>query len=429
MSLLVTVLAAIGFFALIMASIALHEIGHLLPAKLFGVKVTQYFVGFGKNLWRTRRGETEYGIKLLPLGGYVRLVGMYPPRRAGSTATPGLLARLADEARDVEYEDISPADEGRLFHQKPVWQKVIVMAGGPLMNLLLAFVILGGINGIHGQYRTQLVADQVSECVVPVTRSDRTCREGDPAAPSRVAGIQPGDRILAFNGVQTQSWDQLSDMIRANGAGPAQLVVERDGQQITLPSTHTIVTGMRGRLDPSKTVEAGFLGVTPRAELERGGLVVTAQDLWLQTRRSVTALATFPVKVWNVATDLATGQQRDANGPISIIGASRAAGEIAGTHQLTTGDKIASWFGMLASVNLFVCLLNCIPLPPLDGGHIAGALYEGLKRGGARLLGRPDPGHVDTARMLPVAYGVGGFLAVAGAVLILADLISPIKLL
>lgn len=428
MSLVVTVLAAIGFFALIMASIALHEIGHLVPAKLFGVKVTQYFVGFGKNLWRTRRGETEYGIKLLPLGGYVRLVGMYPPRRAGALGSRGPLARLADDAREVEYEDISPADEGRLFHQKPVWQKVIVMAGGPLMNLLLAFVILGGINAIHGQYRTQLVADQVSECVVPATRSDRTCREGDPAAPSRAAGIRPGDRILSFNGVRPESWDELSDLIRANGAGPAALVVERDGQRITLPSTHTIVTGMRDRLDPSKTIEAGFLGVTPRAELERGGLAVTAEDLWLQTRRSVTALGTFPVKVWNVATDMVAGHQRDANGPVSIVGASRAAGEIAGSHQLTTGDKIASWFAMLASVNLFVCLLNCIPLPPLDGGHILGALYEGLKRGGARLLGRPDPGHVDTARMLPVAYGVGGFLALAGAVLILADLISPIKL-
>lgn len=428
MTLLVTVLAALGFFALIMASIALHEIGHLVPAKLFGVKVTQYFVGFGKNLWRMRRGETEYGIKLLPLGGYVRMVGMYPPHRPGAAETRSPLARLADEAREVEYEDITAADEGRLFYQKPVWQKVIVMACGPLMNLLLAFVILAGINAIHGQYRTQLVAERVSECVVPATRSDATCGDGDPVAPSQAAGVRPGDRIVSFNGVQLESWDQLSDLIRANGAGPAHLVVERDGQQVPLAPTRTIVTGMRDKLDPAKTVEVGFLGVTPRTALERGGLGVTAVDLWRQTRQSVVALGAFPVKVWHVATDLVTGQQRDANGPISIIGASRAAGEIAGSHQLTTGDKIASWFGMLASVNLFVCLLNCIPLPPLDGGHIAGALYEALKRGGARLLGRPDPGHVDTARMLPVAYGVGGFLALAGAVLILADLVSPIKI-
>ncbi|MEL4504020.1 M50 family metallopeptidase [Luteococcus sp. H138] len=429
MTLLVTVLAAIGFFALIMASIALHEIGHLLPAKLFGVKVTQYFVGFGRNLWATRRGETEYGIKLLPLGGYVRLIGMYPPHRAGDAETRSPLARLADDARAVEYETITAADDGRLFYQKPAWQKIIIMAGGPLMNLLLAFIILAGVNALHGQYRAQPVAQAVSECVVPITRAERTCQPGDPASPAKKAGVLPGDRLLSFNGTALTGWDQLSELIRANRDRPAQLVVERNGERITLPSTPTIITGVRDRLDPTKTVEAGFLGVTPRTELVRGGLDDTGRDLWLQTRQSVTALAAFPVKVWNVAADLVTGQKRDANGPISIIGASQVAGQIAGSEQLGMGDKIASWFSMLASVNLFVCLLNCVPLPPLDGGHIAGALYEALKRGFARLLGRPDPGHVDTARMLPVAYAVGAFLAVAGLVLVLADLITPIKLL
>lgn len=429
MTVLVTVLAAVAFFGLIMASIALHEIGHLVPAKIFGVKVTQYFVGFGKNLWTTRRGETEYGIKALPLGGYVRLIGMYPPHRAGDAETRSPLARLADDAREVEYETITAADDGRLFYQKPVWQKIIIMAGGPLMNLLLAFVIMFGVNAIHGQYRAQLVAHAVSECVVPVARAERTCQAGDPASPAKAAGVRPGDRMVSFNGTELASWDQLSELIRANRDRPARLVVERDGQRVTLPSTPTIITGVRDKLDPAKTVEAGFLGVTPRAELVRGGLTDTGHDLWQQTRQSVTALASFPVKVWNVAADLVTGQKRDANGPISIIGASQVAGQIAGSEQLGMGDKIASWFSMLASVNLFVCLLNCVPLPPLDGGHIAGAIYEALKRGGARLFRRPDPGHVDTARMLPVAYAVGGFLAVAGLVLVLADVISPIKLL
>lgn len=426
MTLLVTVVAAVGFFALIMASIALHEIGHLLPAKLFGVKVTQYFVGFGRTLWRTRRGDTDYGIKAIPLGGYVRMVGMYPPARAPQS-TPGPLQRLADEARAYEYEMITPADDGRLFHQKPVWQKVIVMAGGPLMNLLLAFAIFAAINGLHGQYRAQLVVAQVSECVVPAVRESRACTDADPLSPAQAAGVRAGDRIVSFNGVDLHSWEQLSELIRANGSSSARLVVERDGGRVPLPAVDTIVTGVRDQLDPARTVEAGFLGVTPTTERVRGGLGVTAQDMWLQTKQSVTALSRFPVKVWNVATDLVTGQQRDQNGPISIIGASRVAGEIAGTPELTRTDKIASWFAMLGSVNLFVCLLNCVPLPPLDGGHIVGALYEGFRRGLARLLGRPDPGHVDTARMLPIAYGVGAFLALAGAVLIIADLFSPVK--
>ena len=426
MTLLVGVLAALGFFALVMASIALHELGHLLPAKLFGIKVTQYFVGFGSTLWRLRRGETEYGIKAIPLGGYVRLVGMYPPARPGRRDSR--LTRLADEARAVEYEQVRPGDDGRLFHQKPWWQKVVVMAGGPLMNLLLAVLILGAVNAVHGQYRPQLVAAVVSECVVPAGRADTTCQPGDPLAPSRAAGVRVGDRLVSLNGVQLHDWQQFSDLVRANGAGRAVLVVERDGRQVQLPAVDTVVTGLRHRLDPTRTVEAGFFGVTPQYRQVRGGLGTTLTDLWLQARQSVTALATFPVEVWHVGADLVTGRQRDANGPISIVGASRAAGEIASTPELSTGDKVASWFGMLASVNLFVCLLNCVPLPPLDGGHIAGALVEALRRGWVRLRGRPDPGPVDTARLLPVSYGVGGFLLLAGVVLILADVLSPVKL-
>ncbi|MGO4957527.1 M50 family metallopeptidase [Luteococcus sp. Sow4_B9] len=426
MTLLVSVVAALLFFGLVMASIALHEVGHLLPAKLFGVKVTQYFVGFGRTVWQVRRGETHYGIKAIPLGGYVRMVGMYPPRRPGQAESRGPVARLADEARDYEYEDITSADDGRLFHQKPVWQKVIVMAGGPAMNLLLAFLIFLGINLVHGQYRPQMVAAQVSECVVPASREVKTCTDADPASPAKAAGVQVGDRIVSFNGERPGDWNELSASIRANGAGSARLVVERDGQQLTLPVVNTIVTGMADRLDPARTVEVGFLGVTPAHELVRGGVGTTAGDVWMQTKQSVTALARFPVKVWNVGADLVTGQGRDENGPISIVGASRVAGEIAGNGQMAPDDKIASWFAMLGSLNLFVCLLNCVPLPPLDGGHIAGALYEGLRRAVARAFGRSDPGPVDTAKLLPVAYLVGGFLFLAGIVLIIADLFSPV---
>lgn len=416
MTTLVPVLAGVVFFALVMASIALHEVGHLVPAKLFGVKVTQYMVGFGRTLWSRRKGETEYGIKLLPLGGYVRLVGMYPPP-AGRMPS-GRWARLAEDAKRAEYEQVVPADQGRLFHQLAPWRKIIVMAGGPLMNLLLAFVIFSGINAIHGQYRALPVVSGVVDCVIPVSRTDRTCQPGDPTSPASEAGLRTGDRVVSFNGTEVQSWDELSELIRRNVDGEARIVVERDGRRLELPAVHTIRNQVRDRLDPSKTVEAGFLGMTPTQELQRGGPVTTAQDMWLLTKQSTVALATFPVKVGNVLVDLVTGQQGDANGPVSVVGASRAAGEIATVQGLTMGERIASWFSMLASVNLFVCLLNCIPLPPLDGGHIAGALWELVSR-------RSRP--VDMSRALPLTYLVGGFLAVAGLVLVLADLFSPLQ--
>ena len=427
MNTLVLIGLALLFFALIMVSIALHEIGHLVPAKIFGVKVTQYFVGFGRTIWSRKRGETEYGFKLFPLGGYVRLVGMYPPEKQ-SDKPKGWLTRLADRARSYEYEEITPADDGRLFHQKPVWQKVIVMLGGPAMNLLLAFLIFLGINLFHGTWQLTLNVTVVNDCVIPAGRTPATCQDGDPQTPAKQAGVMVGDKVVAFNGHRVSTWDELTDLIRANRDGAATLTVERDGRTMELPTVNTIIQSVPDKLDPTSRVEAGFLGVSPSRELVRGGVIETAGQMWNITRMSLVALASFPVRVWNVGVGLATGAERDINSPISVVGASRVAGEIAVADSVPIQDRVASWLSLLGSVNLFVALLNLVPLLPLDGGHIAGALYEALRRGLARLRGKSDPGPVDTAKMLPVAYLVGGFLLIGGVVLILADIISPIKL-
>ena len=427
MNTLVLIGLALLFFALIMVSIALHEIGHLVPAKIFGVKVTQYFVGFGRTIWSRKRGETEYGFKLFPLGGYVRLVGMYPPEKQ-SDKPKGWLTRLADRARSYEYEEITPADDGRLFHQKPVWQKVIVMLGGPAMNLLLAFLIFLGINLFHGTWQLTLNVTVVNDCVIPAGRTPATCQDGDPQTPAKQAGVMVGDKVVAFNGHRVSTWDELTDLIRANRDGAATLTAERDGRTMELPTVNTIIQSVPDRLDPTSRVEAGFLGVSPSRELVRGGVIETAGQMWNITRMSLVALASFPVRVWNVGVGLAPGAERDINSPISVVGASRVAGEIAVADSVPIQDRVASWLSLLGSVNLFVALLNLVPLLPLDGGHIAGALYEALRRGLARLRGKSDPGPVDTAKMLPVAYLVGGFLLIGGVVLILADIISPIKL-
>ena len=427
MNTLVLIGLALLFFALIMVSIALHEIGHLVPAKIFGVKVTQYFVGFGRTIWSRKRGETEYGFKMFPLGGYVRLVGMYPPEKK-SDKPKGWLTRLADRARSYEYEEITPADDGRLFHQKPVWQKVIVMLGGPAMNLLLAFLIFLGVNLFHGTWQLTLNVTVVNDCVIPAGRTPATCQDGDPQTPAKQAGVMVGDKVVAFNGHRVSTWDELTDLIRANRDGAATLTVERGGRTMELPTVNTIIQSVPDRLDPTSRVEAGFLGVSPSRELVRGGVIETAGQMWNITRMSLVALASFPVRVWNVGVGLATGAERDINSPISVVGASRVAGEIAVADSVPIQDRVASWLSLLGSVNLFVALLNLVPLLPLDGGHIAGALYEALRRGLARLRGKSDPGPVDTAKMLPVAYLVGGFLLIGGVVLILADIISPIKL-
>ncbi len=431
MELVIYIAGALVFFALVMASIGLHEIGHLIPGKLFGVKTTQYFIGFGKTLWSRRRGETEYGVKAVPLGGYVRFVGMFPPSkerpgqvRAGRT---GLFQAMADNARAAEWYDIRPEDEGRLFYQKKSWQKLIIMAGGPMMNILLAFLILLGVTATYGVNRSQLMIAVVPECIVTAGTADTSCN-GKPPSPAARSGIKPGDTIVSFNGRAVSSWDQVSGLIRANLDRPAAIVVRRDGQQVALTPVSTVITGVADRYDPAKRVAAGFFGVQPVVERERGGPVAVVEDMWTMTRQTAVALVDFPVKVYYTAANLVAGKPRDVYGPMSILGASRAAGEIASTDQIGAPTKVASLFTVLGSVNLFVALFNFVPLLPLDGGHIAGAIYEALKRGLARLLRRPDPGHVDTARMLPVAYLVGAVIAISGFVLIIADVIDPIRL-
>ena len=218
-----------------MASIALHEIGHLVPGKLFDVKTTQYFVGFGRTLWSRRIGETEYGVKAIPLGGYVRFVGMYPPApdhpgqvRAART---GIFQTLADNARAAEWETIRPEDDGRLFYQKKTWQKLIIMAGGPTMNLLLAFVLLFGVTATYGVYR--IPADREPGAGVHRRRRrDRPKLRRQAEDAGVPVGIQPGDTVVAFNGRPIDSWEQMSRGDPRQPGRPAQITVQRAGQTV-----------------------------------------------------------------------------------------------------------------------------------------------------------------------------------------------------
>jgi len=429
MNALVTVLFAIVFFGFILLSIALHEIGHMLPAKRFGVRVPQYFVGFGPTMWSTTRGETEYGVKWIPLGGFVRLLGMYPPARPGASEVGNRLTRMSEVARGYEWSEITPDDvaDQRLFYQKNTWQKQIVMAVGPMMNVLIAFGIFWAILGLHGTYQPQPVVAQVQQCIV---RENQPAGTGcsTPDTPAAQSGIQPGDQVVTFNGVPITDYPQLQALIRANLDGTARLVVVRDGRQVALTPVHTVVTGVPDTLDPGKRIPAGWFGITPTTVLVKGGPVEVLQQMWTMTEQSVVAIGQFPVKVYNVVADIVKGKPRDIYGPLSILGASRAAGEVVASDGLGMTDKLVLFGSLLAAINLFLALFNFVPLPPLDGGHIAGALWEAARRGWARLLGRPDPGYFDTAKLLPVAYVMASAIAVMSIVLIYADIVVPVQL-
>ena len=418
------------------ASIGLHELGHMYPAKKFGVKVTQFFVGFGRTVWSTRRGETEYGLKLIPLGGYVKLVGMLPPApgarpgspeataRSGST---GMFTQLISDARDAEYRHVLPGDEPRLFYRLPWWKKVVVMAGGPTVNLLIAFTLFAGIFGLYGTFEPTTTVATVSRCVVPAAEEDRACTAEDPLSPAYRAGLLPGDRIVSFNGRPIGGWDDLVSLIRTNRDGEAVIGYVRDGERRTA-TTSTTVKSVRSLDDAETFVEAGFLGVESTLVRERHGLLFTLDRMRVMTWETVQALADLPVKVYGVARAVVGVEERAQDSPVSVVGAGRVAGEVTSDTGSPVVERMVFNAGLLAGLNLFVGMFNFRPLLPLNGGRMPGALYEAARRGVARVLRRPDPGFVDVAKLLPVAYVVASLLLVMSLVLIVGDIVAPVRL-
>ncbi len=452
MSALFYTLGVVIFFAAILASIGLHELGHMIPAKRFGGKVTQYFIGFGPTVWSKQVGETEYGLKAIPLGGYVKIVGMLPPAAAeladevtvdasGRQVTrirksnTGMFTQLISDARAAEWELVGPEDSERLFYKLPPWKKIVVMAGGPSVNILIAFVIFLGVYSTYGNRSLEVdpgapVIDSVSRCVIPYDPAgERECVATDPPSPAFEAGLRPGDQVVSFNGTEVTGWEQLRELIRGNAGGNATIVYERDGRELTGTTSTTVEARPTSATDETLR-EVGFLGVTPTTSVvtTTGGPIYTLQQMGGMAVDTVQALATLPVKVWGVARAIVGLEERDPEGPVSIVGGGRIAGETVSSELFPVVEKTVFLLMLIAGFNFFIGMFNFVPLLPLDGGHIASASWEGLRRLGARLRGRPDPGYVDAAKLLPVAYVVASMLLVMGVVLIVADFVVPLRL-
>jgi membrane-associated protease RseP (regulator of RpoE activity) len=443
-------LLGVLFVALgVSASIGLHEVGHLLPAKKFGVKVTQYMVGFGPTIWSRKRGETEYGLKAVPLGGYIRMIGMFPPKpgsdpsilRASST---GRFSQLMDQAREESMEQVKAGDEDRVFYKLSVPKKVVVMLGGPTMNLVIAVVLLTGVFTLYGIGEFTARVSAVSQCVQTVSANGTApakCSPSDPQAPANVAGIRPGDRIIALAGQPVSSWDDVRALIRPNGGRLIDVVVERNGQRLDLKATPILndvprvdaagspVVGADGK---SLTDRVGFMGFSPTAEIVRQPLAAAPALIADQVARTAGVVFRIPQKMVGIAQAAFGNGVRDQNGPMSVVGVGRVAGEIADGQISGVAESGSSKFvillSLIASLNLALFVFNLVPLLPLDGGHVAGALWEGVKRQVAKLRGRPNPGYVDVAKALPVAYAVSIALIGMSALLIYADVVNPIKL-
>ncbi len=389
----------IFLFALLF-SVMLHETGHFVAAKKFGMKATRYFVGFGPTIWSTMRGETEYGVKALPLGGFVKIIGM------------------------TSLEEVDPEDEPRSFRQQPGWQRLIVLVAGSFMHFVLAAVLIFGVAlglGIENANTTQL--GLVASCV-PASETalvnGAACTSSDARSPAALAGLRVGDRVTSFNGVQVSTWTQLSNVIRnVKPDSPVTLTVDRDGRPLTL---YTQLAGVKGR-------NGGYLGIAPTTVFEATGPVGAIRYVGTGFAQEISGAAHAVAQLPGAVPQLfAKDRSSTAAGNVSsVVGVAEATGQAVAAN-VGWQYKVSFVLLLIAALNIFVGVANLLPLLPMDGGHVAAVLWEMTRGWFARLRGRANPGLVDYRKMIPVSFSIFVVLCFFSVMLILADIVNPVNI-
>ena len=385
------------FVLALLFSIMLHEAGHFVTAKKFGMKVTQFFVGFGQTLWSTRKGETEYGVKAIPAGGFVKIVGM------------------------TELEDVDPADEPRSFRRQPGWQRIIVLAAGSFMHFVLAFVLLFALAvGIGlASPGTSTAVGAVDACV-PASLT-AACKASNPASPAKQAGIRAGDKIIAVAGKPVHNWAQMGKALRSQPAGtPVTVTVQRGGRQLTLHPSLAVIHGRQG----------SYLGISPVVVFQRTGPLSAVTYAGGKFGQILAGSAGVVASLPKAVPDLFAKDRGSTPGGqvTSVVGAADITGQVVAAP-IGWQARVALVMLIVASLNIFVGAFNLLPLLPLDGGHLAIVIYERCRAWLARLRGKPDPGPVDFRRFVPVSVGVFALLVGFGLLLIMADLVNPVHII
>jgi membrane-associated protease RseP (regulator of RpoE activity) len=420
--LLAYTIGIILFALAILISVSLHEFGHMLTAKAFGMKVTRYFVGFGPTLWSFRKGETEYGVKGIPLGGFVKIVGMTP--------------------LEEEEEGLDEKDQKRVFWRKPLWQRTVVLAAGSVTHFILGFVALWILVAFVGVVANPAFAEQVTEsqetarvavaeCVVASDTAAAPagdCPDGQIEGPAYAAGIANGDEITALGEASVTDWDSLIATVSGLTPGePVAVTVNSAGTERTVEVTPYAA---EAETEDGKTETVARLGVfvytdpavAPTMAVGAiDGIGETASVTGDMFKETFIALGKLPSKIpplW----DAIMGGERSDDSPVSVVGASRLGGE------MVQYDQWAMFFMLLVVLNYFIGIFNLLPLLPMDGGHIAIAWYEKARSWIAARRGKPDPGRVDYLKLMPLTYAVivllGGFMLLT----ITADIVNPITI-
>jgi len=387
------------FLVALLFSVMLHESGHFFTAKAFGMKASRYFIGFGPTVWSIRIGETEYGLKALPVGGFVKIEGM------------------------TSIDEVDPEDEARSFRRAPGWQRLIVLAAGSFMHFVLAavliFLLAFGI-GIENDNTTNL--GTVATCVPAsetALENGAACTAADPKSPAELAGLKVGDAVTSFDGIKVSGWTKLSADIKAVKPGtPVTFTVLRDGKTLTL---HTALVTVKGH--------GSYLGIAPAVIYQQQGFLQSIRYVGTGFDEVVTGSFSSLAKLPAAVPDLfSKNRGSTAGGDVtSVVGAARDTGQ-AVAADVGWKAKVAFVLLLMASLNIFVGIFNMLPLLPMDGGHVAVVIWERVRAWFARVRHRPDPGLADYRKLIPLSFGVFAVLVVFGTVLILADIVNPVNI-
>jgi len=392
------IIGVIAFVVALLLSVMIHEAGHYLTAKRFGMKVTEFFVGFGQKIWSTQRGETEFGVKAIPAGGYCRIAGMTP------------------------REELSEADADRAFVKAGVTQRLIVLGAGSFLHFVIGFVLLLALFSAIGVTSLTNQVERVSDCI-PQTATE-VCSSKSTPSPAKNAGILAGDQIISINGVEYTEWTQAVRVIRSSAGKQLDITVNRNGGLIDI-----LVTPAFRDLDGEKIGVIGVINKVGTVTYAPIPAVIKAGSFTLEIlQNSLTALISLPSKIPDLINQTFGNEERDPEGLVGVVGVARVSGETAETKALTGREKIATFVLIIASLNLFVGMFNLLPLLPLDGGHMAVAIADGVRNTRAKAKGLAKPAPFDVERLTPITMVVFILMASLSLLLLTADILNPVRL-
>ena len=376
-------LGILAFIVALLFSVMVHEFGHYITARKYGMWVSEFFVGFGKRIWSVQRGETEFGVKAIPAGGYCKIEGMSP------------------------NDEMPIGQEDRAFYKASSGKKLVVLGAGSFLHFVLGFVLLFTLFAGIG---TNQVLPVINEVV--------------PNSAAQAAGIQVGDEIVSINGKRVTEWYKDVEVIRESQGRELSLVLSRNGEEIAVTASARLTD-----LDGTKRY---VLGIVNDVGLKRSGLLVSIKNSATVTKsflvESVKSLGKLPEKIPALWGATVRGEERDPNGLVGVVGVARVSGEAVGSDKLTVMERLATFVLIVASLNIFVGVFNLLPILPLDGGHMAVAIADSIRAFFARLRGRPRPAPIDVTVLTPITMVVFVVLATLTLLLLVADVINPVTL-